>query len=36
VRLGNTTNRSLRETLTPIVPLVLAALDKGERLIEIG
>lgn len=36
VRLGNTTNRSLRETLTPIVPLVLAALDQGERLIEIG
>lgn len=35
VRLGNTTNRSLRETLAPILPLVLAALDKGERLIEI-
>lgn len=35
VRLGNTTNRALRQAFAPILPLVLDALDRGERLIEV-
>jgi predicted nuclease of predicted toxin-antitoxin system len=35
VRLGNTTNRALRQTFGPILPMILDALDAGERLIEV-
>ena len=35
VRLGNTTNKALWRVLGPLLPEIVAALENGERLIEI-
>ena len=35
LRLGNSSNRSLRDTLTPLLPAIRADLESGESLIEI-
>lgn len=35
IRLGNTRNRVLSATLLPLMPLIVAAIEAGERLIEI-
>jgi predicted nuclease of predicted toxin-antitoxin system len=36
IRLGNTTRAALLRSLQPLMPELLAALDRGERLIEIA
>ena len=35
LRIGNCSNRSLRTWLEPLLPLILAKLTDGERLIEV-
>lgn len=35
LRLGNTTRAALLRTLDPLLPEILAALESGERLIEV-
>lgn len=36
VRLGNTTNRQLFESLEPVWPAVVQALAQAEKLVEVG
>jgi predicted nuclease of predicted toxin-antitoxin system len=35
IRLGNTTNRALWQALAPLLSDIIAALERGERLVEI-
>lgn len=35
VRLGNTTSRALAETLMPVMPEIVGAIEAGETLIEV-
>lgn len=36
IRIGNTTSRALWRTLEPVLPEILDALERGERLIEVA
>jgi len=35
IRLGNTTNKALWASLEPVLPEIVAAFDRGERLVEL-
>lgn len=35
IRFGNTRKAELRRRLTPLIPKILAALERGDRLVEI-
>ncbi len=36
IRLGNTTNRALWQALDPLMGEIVAAIENGERVIEVG